>query len=843
MTTSNAFASENNLQSYASLTEMRAAYNNLVRNYAKTLNGAATGDPPAELLDQAEEFLARGRVTGTLLEDPDERWDAQNMLNFWAKILYRYSRAPGDEPPAAALSPFGIPESSRIATAPIVFQAPPDQHDAYVGRKSFIADLKQQLLNGRNIALCGPPGIGKTLIATKLAHDRELREKYPGGVLWARVGEQPDVSNILRTWLKALCSSSEPDSYIDVEHMAKLIRQSLARRRMLLVIDDAWHSSIGTALKLGGSECVHILTTYLMSVALDFDVQGAVKVPGFTESDALRLLQQQAPNAIEGQDVQIEELVKRLDNSPLALSLFANYCKLQTPPRPRPDLNELCSRILEERRVIEAEQPSISVKDSCDEVRTPAALLAMIRLCFEQLSPEEKYVLQAFSFFPPKPNSFSHAAVRYVTEEHSERLKTLLDYGLLEKVSTDRYSVHRAVSDFLKRRPYPGANHAPEQRMATFFVNLVKNPATTFSLIEQEEVNILAALDMAYRHGVWRLVVEGTISLFKYFDRRGLYALAKKNLDRAREAAEKLHDEPALANVLLKLGEIEERRSEYDAAREHLTASLEMARRSGDLQTSARALQLLGVVGLAQAQYVEAEANLKEALGLAQEIGDAWIECAIETNLGWMERGLGYLEQATKRTLRALQLATAKGYTGHMAELELSLGVLEFLKKNYEQAKKRDLKGLHYAEGIQDKRLQCGLHQALGGVEIALGNFDIAEEHLMTSLHLSVEIGHRWYNSVIWKELGILRLNQQRPNAAASAFKRSLDLAREVHSPERVASALYGLARAAALQGNYAEARLQGQTSLDIYLDIYGSIAHPRTTEVKNWVESLSAAS
>src|SRR5687768_5381740 len=117
MTTSNGPGSEDNPQSYASLMEMRAVYNNLVRDYAKTLEADAKDNPPAELLDQAEQFLARGLATGTILDDPDERWDAQNMLNFWAKILYRYSRAPGDEPLTAALLPFGIPESSRVTTA------------------------------------------------------------------------------------------------------------------------------------------------------------------------------------------------------------------------------------------------------------------------------------------------------------------------------------------------------------------------------------------------------------------------------------------------------------------------------------------------------------------------------------------------------------------------------------------------------------------------------------------------------------------------------------------------------------------------------------------------------
>jgi len=282
------------------------------------------------------------------------------------------------------------------------------------------------------------------------------------------------------------------------------------------------------------------------------------------------------------------------------------------------------------------------------------------------------------------------------------------------------------------------------------------------------------------------------------------------------------------------LGEINEKRSEYADASEYLKASLDIARSRGDNDISARALQGRGVVAMAQAQYEDAERFLNEALVLAREIRDVRLECDIETRLGWLERGLGKFKQSRERTEKALDLARSHGYTNQIAELELSLGVLDFLEKNYEDAKKHDEEGLVHAG--EDKRLQCALHQALGGVEIELGNFDEAEAQLMKSLHLAIETGLRWYNSVIWKEIGRLRLKQQLPNAAASAFKKSLDLAREVNSPERMGAALYGLAQVAALQGNLAEARLQGQTSLNIY----ESTGHHRLREVKEWVESLS---
>jgi tetratricopeptide (TPR) repeat protein len=816
---------------FESLVEMSAAYNNLALEYGKTLKR----EPPRKLLDKAHEFVLRGRETGTLLDDPDERWDAQNMLNFWAKILYRYRGMPGDEPPTAALSPFGSPETAKVKTDRVPFQAPPEPSDAYVGRKRFLADLKQQLLAGRNIALYSPPGTGKTLIATKLAYDPELRKKYPDGVLWARLGDQPDVSSILRSWSKALNVSSNGGDWLDQELAERVIRQALGRRRMLLVIDDAWQSDVVMSLKLGGPNCVHIVTTYLRAVALDFDAQGAVTVRGLSPSDGLRLLAQRVPKAVEGKKKEAEDLVEALDNSPLALSLLANYYALQMPRSRRPDLKELRRQLGEDKKAIEAERPSGASKGSDDEVRTPSSLLAVIGWCFDRLTDDEKYVLQAFSCFPPKPNSFSGIAARKITGEHSKGIETLIDYGLLEETSRHRYSLHRAVSDFLKYRPHSRADNTPEQRMVHFFVELVKTQATNLHVLEQEEKNILAALETAYAQGMWKSVVEGTNTLFGYFDRQGLYGLAKNALHRAREAAEKWDDERSLAAILLKLGEIEEKRSEYLEAKEHFQASLDLAKKMKAHDISAGALQGLGVIALAGAKYPEAKRYLNKALNVARKIHNADIQCAVETRLGWLERGLGKFKQSKKLTEHALKLARSNHYIRQVAELKLSLGVLDFFEKKYERAKKHDREGLRYAERAHDKRLQCALHQALGGAEMELKNFEEAEAHLMKSLHLSMEIGHRWYNGVIWKEIGELKLKQQLPNVASSAFQKAVEFAREVNSSELMGLALYGLAQIAAAQKNYAEARLQGQTSLNVFQ----SFGYYKEKEVKAWLKSI----
>jgi tetratricopeptide (TPR) repeat protein len=822
---------------YESLLDMRTAYNDLARSYRTSLNG----EPAEEMLDQASEFIERGRETGALLDNPDERSEAQNMLNFWATLLYRYRRVSGDEPTAAALSAYGsLPKrrDSEVDAAP--FQAPLLPADLYVGRVSFIADLKQQLMAGRNIALYSSPGTGKTSIATKLAHDPDLRERYADGVLWARLGEEPDMSNIFRAWGEALnvqsSDDSEQDWFIDHDHATKVIRQALARRRMLLVIDDAWKSDVALALKLGGPHCAHIVTTYLIAVALDFDTQGAVPVPNLDQSDGLHLLAKGAPNAVEQQQAAAAELVATLGNSFLAFSLIANYYRLTGE---HPDFAELNRRLLIHTDEIEKTRPSTSAMGNHDEVQTPSSLLATITWLFQQLTPPAVYVLQAFSSFPPKPNSFSDAAARYIAEERSHIIEELVDAGLLGRTANARYSLHRSICEFLKYRKNGQTDLKPEQRMARFYVDLVTSATRDVrqvQVLEEEEKNILAALEIAYKHGMWELVVEGTNALFGYLDRRGMYEIAKETLNRARHAAEKMERDDTLASILLELGEMEERRSEYGPAKQHLQESLDIARRLQDRKICARALQTLGVVVMAQGEYGDAIRHLNEALVLASHIPDSYLICKIETRLGWLDRGVADFVQSRKRTERALALARDNNYPRQIAELELSLGILDFLEGNYEKAKAHDLAGLSHAKDEKDKRLQCALHQALGGVEIELENFKESEKHLMKALHLAIEIGHRWYSGVIWKELGELRLKQNLPNSAADGFKKGFDLAREVNSPELIGMSLYGLARVAALQENFAEARLQGRTCLNIFQ----SIDHYKTDEVIEWLSSIT---
>ena len=91
------------------------------------------------------------------------------------------------------------------------FQAPP-QSDKYVHRIGFHGRLKAELIPREGtetlpftrLVLHGMGGIGKTSVATALAHNRGIRSLFPDGVLWASLDGIPNLLTLQSAWGRAL---------------------------------------------------------------------------------------------------------------------------------------------------------------------------------------------------------------------------------------------------------------------------------------------------------------------------------------------------------------------------------------------------------------------------------------------------------------------------------------------------------------------------------------------------------------------------------------------------------------------------------------------------------------
>ncbi|MCB9133229.1 MAG: hypothetical protein H6647_20090 [Anaerolineales bacterium] len=143
----------------------------------------------------------------------------------------------------------------------------PSLPNHFLGRDALVDDLVARLIAGHSPALSaeGLPGVGKTTLAVVLAHHPDILAHFSDGVLWAGLGPTPDVPSQLAAWATALG--------IDVSDLptpaarAQAVGNAIGQRRLLLVIDDAWHCEAADLLRCGGPRCSHLLTTRDQAIA------------------------------------------------------------------------------------------------------------------------------------------------------------------------------------------------------------------------------------------------------------------------------------------------------------------------------------------------------------------------------------------------------------------------------------------------------------------------------------------------------------------------------------------------------------------------------------------------
>ena len=108
-------------------------------------------------------------------------------------------------------------------------------------------------------AIHGLGSVGKSTIAAALAHDEEVQAYFSDGILWATLGQQPNLLSLLSSWVKALGDYSF--KAISVEATSNQLRTLLCDKAVLLVVDDTWNTEDTQAFNVGGARCLVLVTT------------------------------------------------------------------------------------------------------------------------------------------------------------------------------------------------------------------------------------------------------------------------------------------------------------------------------------------------------------------------------------------------------------------------------------------------------------------------------------------------------------------------------------------------------------------------------------------------------
>jgi DNA-binding SARP family transcriptional activator len=662
-----------------------------------------------------------------------------------------------------ALSAVGEPERSVVPPRPgvVVPAQLPGPVSGFVGREADLArlDAVPDEDSSALVVITGPAGVGKTALAVAWGHRHA--DDFPDGVLFAELrglagDDRPaGPADVLEHFLLAL--GVLPDAVPGArEDRLGLYRSLLARRRVLVVLDDAASPEQVLPLLPSGPGSVALVTSRLGLGALV--VSGGARllpVDALDPAASARLVRGVVGERLTEDDAGSVEVVAELcGHLPLALRIAA--AKLLTSPKWT--MRDLVDELSDE----DTRLSSLELSD--DAVGVARALDASHRALPEHL----REAFAAVGRFPGHqigPHVLASVCGTGLRDA-TGRLAALAEANLLTEVAPGAFAMHDLVR--LYARALPGGNG--DRRGALVAVlrhylvvcdtarRLIRPPQDDLDLVSDDDGRtavpalpdraaaiawfaaewpvlvslVRAAAEAGLHEQVWRLVRL----LHCYCTVRSVAGewpeLVRSGLESARASGS------AMGEMLL-LSTACATNSRFDTAGHSLPQALrahEIAVGLGRPRHLVTTVNQLATAQLALGRHDEALANFWESVRLAAREGDRIGEARGLNNVAQAEQALGERESAVRHQTRAVRLyEDTDDRTSYvlaltnLAELCADLGRLR-------AAEEHARRGIVLADAEGSVLAEAFGRQVLGRVLARRGEWIAARAELTESLRL-----------------------------------------------------------------------------------------------------------
>src|SRR3990170_1241261 len=317
---------------------------------------------PSLLVDEVENLIQLNYETGLLGEiDYDLRLEVEEFAQAFHAVIDRLrsplevrgenllreiqrelasvsdqlqNLAGGSEAPQSSLQA-ALARRTEIRVFPPAFLP-----DLYVQRLSYLSKLQSILVPRTSpmsmenaptaVGLTGIGGTGKSTLIRALFIDPIVNERFPGGVLWFDAPlTAPTTNQMLGEWL--LWLGFDPSFFHSTSSIAQAIRNRLATRPMIVVVDDATDHNLLTQLLqcITPSSCL-MYSTRDRELPARLGTGTAIAVEGFLPSEAKQLIEKRigATIALREWETIIQPILEAVGFHPLSTALAAAQVSL-----------------------------------------------------------------------------------------------------------------------------------------------------------------------------------------------------------------------------------------------------------------------------------------------------------------------------------------------------------------------------------------------------------------------------------------------------------------------------------------------------------------------------------
>ncbi|MEU2915882.1 BTAD domain-containing putative transcriptional regulator [Streptomyces massasporeus] len=691
----------------------------------------------------------------------------------------------------------------------------------------------------RILGIDGMGGSGKTALAVHAAH--RLAEDYPDGQLFVDLrgfshGEKPQGTDaVIDSLLRSLGVPDDrmPDG---PEPRLTLWRDISARRRLLLLLDNAVDAAQVRPLLPASGDCLVLVTSRLR--LLDLDGAEGLSLERLSHDDSTALLARVlGADRTAAEPDATDRLVRLCGGLPLALRITAARLR----GRPRWTVRYLVDRLADETRRLR----EFSVGERGVEATLRLSYLAMEegrRAGFRLLAEHPGGTLDVHS---------AAALLGSDLQRAEDTLEHLLDAHLLEQPEMGRYGVHDLVSAYATTLRGDGDDadgREAVRRLVPYYVTASgaacdllfpgrtrydgdggdtgRRPCRLPDMTTREQAlgwfgreheALHAVLERAGTHGLHRDVAVLARNHLRYLNLRGHHeesgAIGRLAVTSARQLGDPLLLRRSLADLAIAhwwLGSFPEG---VVAAEEALRLAPDVVHRP----TQALCLDVLGLLLSALGDFERARACLEQSIALHREIGVARGEAEALSHLSSVLAWTGRYADAARHAARATELNRRLGDRRNeitsLTSLALShLGLGEDGRARTCLARALDL---------CDESLQPG-DVAFARAHWArlcqrLGQHRTAAEYADHAMELVSARGVPLRQAAVANVVGPVHLSRGEPARAMELHRHAHRVASTLGHRIETARALHGMSQAAQALGNTPEAHARRRAARELY--------------------------
>ncbi|MEU6256233.1 BTAD domain-containing putative transcriptional regulator [Streptomyces sp. NPDC047043] len=665
-----------------------------------------------------------------------------------------------------------VPDTAAAVTsrpaAPFVHPAQlPADLAAFAGRRSelaHVAQLSAKDATGTRIAvISGMGGIGKTTLAVRWAH--RAAHRFPDGQLYVNLrgfdpgGIPADPAQVLRGFLEAL---GVPAQRIPAgaDAQAGLYRSLLARRRVLILLDNALDTEQVRPLLPGSPGCLVVVTSRDRLLGLvTAEAARPLALDRLPAAEARESLTRRlGADRVLADPEAVEEIVTRCGGLPLALAVVATRAAAH-PHFP-------LAAIADELRTAHGSLDAFTDADPAGDVR------AVLSWSYRALSPGAARLLRLLSLHPGPDVSLPAAAA--VAGEDLVAVRRLLAEltraHLLTEHVPGRYACHDLLLTYAAERVTAeegaGEREAAVRRLLDHYLHTAHAAGRVYSPF-------------------WRLhplpaAAPGAHPASFADDAAALrwYTAEARVLGAVAERADARGDHAHVWGLAWALERFMDRQGHWHDGAALQRLGLNAAVRDGHRTAQAHLHRGLARASARLERYDDARTHIRHSLDLFAELGDRLGLAHAHRSHGWLLDRLGDHEAALDAAGRALALYRALGDRAAQTSALHALGWSHVLRGEHHTAAAYFEEALGGLAGLPTgtRYAEAGAWDSLGVARHHLGEHRRAIAAYQCALRLYREVGDLFSEAGALRHLGDTYLAIGDPGAARTVWERAVRL-------------------------------------------------------------------